>query len=449
MEITQSTQPLSGTTGLKIEKYAPSVADMFAAGKFKVSSTKMVGSKDKKSLDKFLRLVTAGQNREAINLTFLGDDGKVYTFGQIRKPKVTANMGDTAEGVFAAAIFCRFTNRNTDVAVADVFKVLNSIRKTENVKGGAKVEKNVKAENKGISLKDDVKLYISLAKANLNFLIDRKSRAALNSYAQSSVAYANHETVKKWSKMVYENKRYDQIEIISDGVGSLPGMGQTTTKVDTFVRITNDKGKLMPVDVRVSLKVDDVKQFGQKGGVNFQREKNAQGKVVDGYVELFDKLFGINITSEKRVYNRKLQKEKDTSGAINYLYDHVAAELSKLMKNKRQRTAVFKKLGDAIDDFATLGEEHVTLVQLTKGQAKIYNFRGLNEVLAQFDFDIDYVKGTSKATGEKLPSVIIVEKTSRSPMLIVRVKRESIGGGYYRNLIEKGKFMGDLIAEYA
>ena len=171
MEITQSTQPLSGTTGLKIEKYAPSVADMFAAGKFKVSSTKMVGSKDKKALDKFLRLVNAGQNREAVNLTFLGDDGKVYTFGQIRKPKVTANMGDTAEGVFAAAIFCRFTNRNTDVSVADVFKVLNGIRKTETVKGGAKVEKNVKADNKGISLKDDVKLYISLAPANLNFLI--------------------------------------------------------------------------------------------------------------------------------------------------------------------------------------------------------------------------------------------------------------------------------------
>lgn len=449
MEITQSTQPLSGTTGLNIAKYAPSVADMFDSGKFKISSTKTVESNDKKALQKFLKLVNAGKNREAVNLTFLGNDGKVYTFGQIRKPKVTANMGDTAEGVFAAAIFCRFTNRNSDVTVADVFKVLNGITTTQTVKGGAKIEKNVKADNKGIKLKDDVKLYISLAPANLNFLIDRKSQAALKSYAESSVAYANHQTVKKWSKMVYENKRYDQIEIISDGVGSLPGMGQTTTKVDTFVRITNDKGELMPVDIRVSLKADDVKQFGQKGGVNFQREKNAQGRTVDGYVEFFDKLFGINITSKKTAYNRKLQKEKDVSGAINYLYDHVAAELSKLIKNKRQRAVVFKKLGDAINDFATLGEEHVTLVQLTKGQAKIYNFRGLNDVLAEYDFDVDYVKGTSTVTGEQLPSIVIVEKNSNQPMLIVRVKRESIGGGYYRNLIEKGKFMGDLIAEYA
>lgn len=449
MEITQSTQPLSGTTGLKIEKYAPSVADMFAAGKFKVSSTKMVGSKDKKALDKFLKLVNSGQNREAVNLTFLGDDGKVYTFGQIRKPKVTANMGDTAEGVFAAAIFCRFTNRNTDVKVTDVFKVLNGIRKTETVKGGAKVEKNVKADNEGISLKDDVKLYISLAKANLNFLIDKKSKAALNGYAQSSVAYANNINVKKWAKIIYENRRYDQIEIISDGVGSLPGMGQTTTKVDTFVTITDDKGKPQDVDIKVSLKVDDVKQFGQKGGVNFDRQKNAQGKMVDGYVELFDKLFGINIKSKKNVYNRKLHKEKDTSGAINYIYDHVASELTSRMRTKRQRADVFKNLGDAIDDFATLGEEHVTLVQLAKGEAKIYNFRGLNNVLAEYDFDVDYVKGINKTTGEPLPSVIIVEKTSRAQLLIVRVKRESVGGGYYRNLIEKGKFMGDLIAEYA
>lgn len=449
MEITQSTQPLSGTTGLKIEKYAPSVADLFNAGKFKVSSTKMVGSKDKKSLDKFLKLVNSGQNREAVNLTFLADDGNVYTFGQIRKPKVTANMGDTAEGVFAAAIFCRFTNRNTDVKVTDVFKVLNGIRKTETVKGGAKVEKNVKADNEGISLKDDVKLYISLAKANLNFLIDKKSKAALNGYAQSSVAYANNINVKKWAKIIYENRRYDQIEIISDGVGSLPGMGQTTTKVDTFVTITDDKGKPQDVDIKVSLKVDDVKQFGQKGGVNFDRQKNAQGKMVDGYVELFDKLFGINIKSKKNVYNRKLHKEKDTSGAINYIYDHVASELTSRMGNKRQRSTVFKNLGDAIDDFATLGEEHVTLVQLTKGEAKIYNFRGLNNVLAEYEFDIDYVKGINKTTGEPLPSVIIVEKTSRAQLLIVRVKREAVGGGYYRNLIEKGKFMGDLIAEYA
>ena len=107
MEITQSTNPLSSTKGLNIGKYAPSVADMFAAGKFKVSGTKSVGSKDTKALSKFLKLVNDGKTEEAIRVTFLGDDGNAYTFGQIRKPKVTANMGDTAEGVFAAAIFCR------------------------------------------------------------------------------------------------------------------------------------------------------------------------------------------------------------------------------------------------------------------------------------------------------------------------------------------------------
>ena len=449
MEITQSTNPLSATQDLKIEKYAPSVADMFAAGKFKVSANKSVGSKDTKALNKFLKLVNDGKSSKAIEVTFLGDDRKTYTFGQIRKPKVTANMGDTAEGVFAAAIFCRFTNRNTDVTVTDVFKVLNSITNSQTVKGGAKVEKNVKANNKGILLKDDVRLYISLAKANLNFLLDRKSKAALNGYAQASVKYANSTTVKKWAKTVYENKRYDQIEVISDGVGSLPGNSQSSTKVDTSVYITDDKGKLRDVDIKVSLKVDDVKQFGQKGGVNFDRQKNAQGKMVDGYVELFDKLFGINVKAKGSVYNKKLHKEKDTSGAINYVYDHVASELRKRMKTKKQRADVFKKMVDAINDFATLGEEHVTLVQLSKGEAKIYNFRGLNESLSKYDFDVDYVKGKNQTTGEPLPSIIIVEKTSRVPLLIVRVKREAVGGGYYRNLIEKGNFMGEVIAKNA
>ena len=78
---------------------------------------------------------------------------------------------------------------------------------------------------------------------------------------------------------------------------------------------------------------------------------------------------------------------------------------------------------------------------------KIINIEDTN--LSQYDFDVDYVKGKNQTTGEPLPSIIIVEKTSRVPLLIVRVKREAVGGGYYRNLIEKGKFMGEVIAENA
>ena len=45
----------------------------------------------------------------------------------------------------------------------------------------------------------------------------------------SAVRYANSTTVRKWSKLLYENNRYDKIEVVSDGLG-----GQKTTKVDVY-----------------------------------------------------------------------------------------------------------------------------------------------------------------------------------------------------------------------
>ena len=51
----------------------------------------------------------------------------MYVFGQMKKPKVSANMGDVAEGVFAAAIASRFLNRNSKVSTSDVFSLLHEM----------------------------------------------------------------------------------------------------------------------------------------------------------------------------------------------------------------------------------------------------------------------------------------------------------------------------------
>ena len=103
----------------------------------------------------------------------------------------------------------------------------------------------------------------------MSFLLDSKSESALKEYANAAVKYANDEKVTKWAKLVYENGRYDKIEVIADGLG-----GQQTTKVDVEVKITDDNNVLQDVDIKVSLKAGDVKQFGQQGGTLFEKVGN-------------------------------------------------------------------------------------------------------------------------------------------------------------------------------
>jgi hypothetical protein len=206
--------------------------------------------------------------------------------------------------------------------------------------------------------------------------------------------------------------------------------------------VTDDKNVLQDVDIKVSLKVNDVKQFGQQGGTLFK----ATGKK-KGYKEYWDNLFGIDISSQENAYNKMKGVDHNTLGAINLIYDYVAVELQKKLNDKKSSESTLIKLGKAIQYYATLNEEHVELVQLTNRDAKIYNFAGLPGIIEQHDFDVKCSKGTS-SSGKSLPIITIHEKGKPDNiLLILRVKIETLNNTpYYRNYIEKGKFLGDLIS---
>jgi hypothetical protein len=440
MEITQSTSQLRTGSG-DIQKYLPAISELFNSGTFKIGvHPNIVSSNDTEALSQFLSLGKQNKKKEACLIPFKANNKKMYTFGQILKPKVTANMGDVAEGVFAAAITVRFTNKNATVTKSDVISLLRDLPTPVARNKGKVVEKIFKSDNKDIDLKDDVILKIALAEGNMNFLLDSKSHSALSTYIDSAVKYANDKKVQKWAKLVYENGRYDKIEITSDGLS-----GQTSTKVDVDVKITNDKNVLQDVDIKVSLKAGDVKQFGQQGGTLFDRTGNK-----DGYKEYWDRLVGIDIESKRSEYSKLKELNHDTSGAINLIYDYIADELQKKL-NKSTGVLTLKTLGEAIQYYATLNEEHVELVQLNKGEAKIYNFGNLPNILSQYNWDVEYTKGTSASSGERLPIITIHERgTASKKLLILRVKRETVNGSpYYRNYVEKGNFLGELIGRYA
>ena len=191
--------------------------------------------------------------------------------------------------------------------------------------------------------------------------------------------YANDEKVTKWAKLVYENGRYDKIEVIADGLG-----GQQTTKVDVEVKITDDKNVLQDVDIKVSLKAGDVKQFGQQGGTLFEKTNNKPG-----YKEYWEKLFGIDVSSKKTDI---IRKQHDTFGAVNLLYDHVADVVQRKLDSD-DAMGMMTQLGRAIDYYATSNEQHVELVQLNRGDARIYNFGNLANVIVNQEWDVEYKKG--------------------------------------------------------
>lgn len=436
MQISQSTANLS-TGSNDVAKYIPSIVELFEEGDFNVAST-TTSSSDSKALEEFLVLAKQNKKKEACSVPFKAANGKMYVFGQFKKPKVTANMGDVAEGVFAAAVTCRFTNRNSTVSKSDVFSMLHGLPSPSSRGKGKVAQKTYKADNLDTDVKDDVKLYIALAASNMAFLLDPKSESALNQYAEAAVKYANDNKVVKWAKLVYENGRYDTIEVIADGLG-----GQQTTKVDVLVKITDDKNVMQDVDIRVSLKAGDVKQFGQQGGTLFEKTGNKPG-----YKEYWERLFGINVSSKKNEYNKLKELEHDTFGAVNLLYDHVAGVVqNKLDGNDAQST--MQTLAKAIDYYATSNEEHVELVQLNRGDAKIFSFGNLSNVIAQQEWEVEYKKG--QGSGGQLPIITIHKKgNTQQQLLILRVKVESIKGSpYFRNYVEKGRYLGDLIGRYA
>ena len=440
MGISQSTSQLRNGSD-EIKKYLPSVIELFNNGNFEIGvKPGTVSSVDKKALEQFKSLAEQNKKREACLIPFTAKNKKMYTFGQILKPRIGANMGDVAEGVFAAAIAVRFINRNATVTKSDVNSLIRGLPTPVSLSKGKVVQKTFKADNKDIDLKDDVILKISLAEYNMKFFLDIKSQSALSSYIDSAVKYANDQKVQKWSKLVYENGRYDKIEVTADGLG-----GQTTTKVDVYVKITDDKNVLQDVDIKVSLKVDDVKQFGQQGGTLFE----AIGKK-KGYKEYWNRLFGIDISSQKNAYNKMKGVDHNTSGAINLIYEYVAGELQKKLDDKKSSESTLITLGEAIQYYATLNEEHVELVQLTNGDAKIYNFAGLPNVIKEYEWNVEYSKGIS-SSGESIPIITIHQKGKPTNiLLILRVKIETLNNApYYRNYVEKGKFLGDLIARAA
>jgi len=334
------------------------------------------------------------------------------------------NQGDIAEGIFGAAITARFINKNRDISASDVENVLMKLNRNP------KQQINYKSANANPAILDDIEFVLGLAKNNMEALADRNIRALpeTKKLVEASVKYANATYVKKWANLVYENNIYNRVQVLSDGLSD-----QTGTKVDVRVKLSNHDKELKDIDINVSLKAGDVKQFGQISGSGF-----------DVQIKLWKQLFGMDVSRQRSTYEAFLKKS-ETKKAVQFIYKHVATEVAKKFSEDDKDT--LKAFASAIQWHATRDEKHVQLVQLKSGMAKVYTFDNLEKA---FD-KLGPFKAEIRVGSSGLPQMDLFARGINTGILRVRVKIETKPNGelYFRNILEKLNGLGELIAEYA
>jgi hypothetical protein len=349
-------------------------------------------------------------------------------------PSNKFNKGNVSEGIFAAAIFTRFIHKDKRITESQVTSMIENISKN-GTKSRNKITLDLKSPNKGIDLKDDIHIKIEMSVNEMIAFLDVNSYSSeLTSFVKSSVSYANSQNVVKWAKLIYLNKRYDKIEVLSEG-SSL----QKIAKTDVKVKLTDNKGKLRNVDINVSLKSGDTKQFGQNRSIEYDKVSEFLNKILSIDVS---KDSNLKKKYQNHIANRNIEK------ALMILYGRVFKNLHKIINssNLQNKKKIFESIGKGIQYYATLGDESVKLVQINSSEARIYNFNKLPEKLSNLEnLNVTFQKTSPTGGGDKLPKIFVNNGKIKLIQIRARVDEDSDIG--FNNIIEKERGLSELISE--
>ena len=389
----------------------------------------------------FNNLIVAGNLSQAYNLDLQTTQGLIK-FGSLSKPSVGANYGNVAEGVFAAALAARFTGGRTkrDTTAFDVYNILNQINPSPIPgKKSSKAVIQTSAPNAIAGVGNDTIITeITLAQVNMEFLRNPNNREALLDYVIAALAYANRDSVRQWVRTIYTNGRRDTVKIMADGLTN-----ERTTKIDVKVSITNkEQGQLKGVNINASVKANDVKQFGQVSGEDFSTVSR-----------FFTTAIGDGLVGESGAF------EKETQGPAKMRKIYKAADVIIDNNLSLDPKGMATKIGTGISRFATQDNagvvdpsgDTVELINLSKGEATIYNFKNVAQKLSEFRLKSEYKTGGDN----DLPTIVIRESESNKVVVQFRsrvenkVNKNGVPYLYYRNYIEKGQFLTELIGQSA
>lgn len=349
------------------------------------------------------------------------------------------NKGDVSEGILAAAITARFRSKTKKIDSNDVLAVIDGLNAPKSGSKGATTITNFKSPNANKSIVDTVICKVNLADVNMAAFLKKTTYkdTAIKSLVTAACAYANGGTINTFADQLYNNNQKNIIEVNSEGL-----LDQTGTKVDLKVIVDGKQ-----IGLGISLKAEDVKQFGQVGGSKWESMEN-----------LFKPL-GVKFSDNtKRDYD-KLLSEKKIADALTLAYSESFKQLKELSKTNQK--ALRNSIADFANFHATSGEQNVVLVQLSGGVATTYDFSILKEKLEGVQISVELSGGTTDklrgfAGSKSIPKInfnVPDLKGKQIPLLQLRMKLEgnrvdSKGKKLplvIRNYIEKGLGIKKLI----
>jgi hypothetical protein len=333
-----------------------------------------------------------------------------------------SNRGETSEGILGAAMFAKFTKRESGeeigtVTPGDIGDVLDTLKKTGEDQYEVEVEDydNVHA--------DKVTFVLRLKTAPYNDLMDPAKRDLLTSEFASAAAYVNSSDAERYSRYFYINGKADRIIVMADGV-----TGEKTQKTDVWVYVTDEDGKPRKLRLNTSLKVGGVAQFGQVGGSTVETQQTLWN------------YFGVDVDPALDDFADTVAD--DSRAAFKQVYEYAADQINQELQDAspEDEAGVINNIAQGITHFATLGDPKVELVDFSSGGFKIMRFNNLVKKLKSVDLEATYVD--SKAW----PEVVIHERGDpKNKLLTVRMKVENTKSGpYARNYIEKGPLLEKL-----
>lgn len=317
------------------------------------------------------------------------------------------DFSDLVEAIFAIAVFCRFTNKNTTIDEVDVYKIINGL---DSLREKQIILANSPNKQKGVT--DKASLTLQLPPSVLLTLSDRITQASLKFMVQSGVNYANSQTVTNWSKLLYENNKYNKIDVLANGK-----LKQSESRVDVYVTIDDQ-----PIDISVGLKDSDLKLLGL-----------VQGSSFDDQTEFWTSLIGIDPANSEKEYYTAIKNGGTYLEAIFQVYKGMAYEINNRLKTNKNK--VLTSLSKGIINYSTSNKPFVAInPMLTKQEKTVFSYNNLFTLLSTTNIKV--VSPTNKVN----PMISLVDDDGKT-LLTIRCTQVN---NKIRHVIEKGVLLNEL-----
>ena len=376
-------------------------------------------------------------------------------------PKISANRGDIAEVILAAAVSAKFYDRPANdnktpwvVTYNEVLFMVKKILKTGRIVSKrhdlVKVDSRVKGKitlPKGVYYKeiptiiDDIKFSASVPIKAWTWLKDHKNNfKEIDDLFQSSIKYVNnHKLLADTATKIAVNAKVDEFVVAASGTEDQKG-----TKVDIKMTLNGKR-----TSTQISLKVKGGNQFAQISGIGFDKLK-----------ALWEDGLGLNITTIKRKYDnemknfvrkntydsrldKRLEAQKDIiKEATRLVYESAEKQLNKKFKNAEENEKFMETLIEFISK-GVAGDE-ADYLELVKLEASDYK-----RITIDQDFKNHIIGLKLKAILRPRPTdpkITIKDTISGDPLIEIRMRAEGAPAGtvdgqrrfkvYPRNIIE-------------